>query len=70
MEVEDVYAAVPLAKFLILKGQAGWPLILPVCLPYVGCVLVALVVGGGLKGRESNKLQFGHFSTIFVLIPM
>ncbi len=56
MEVEDVYAAVLLAKFPILKGWAGWPLILPVCLPYVGCVLVVLVVGGGLKGQESNKL--------------
>jgi hypothetical protein len=29
---------------------------LPVGLPYVGCILVVLVLGGWLKGRESSKL--------------
>jgi hypothetical protein len=55
-EVREVYAAVSLAKFLILKGQVRWPSILPVGLPYVGCILVALVLGGWLKGRKSSKL--------------
>jgi hypothetical protein len=60
-EVREVYAAVPLAKFLILKGQARRPSILPVGLPYVGCILVALVLGDWLKGRESSKFQSGCF---------
>jgi hypothetical protein len=52
-----VYAAVPLGEFPILKGQVRRPSILPVGLPYVGCILVVLVLGGWLKGRESSKLQ-------------
>jgi hypothetical protein len=55
-EVREVYAVMPLAKFPILKGQARQPLILPDGLPYVGCILVALVLGGWLKGHESSKL--------------
>ncbi len=55
-EVREVYAAVPLAKFSILKGRARRPSILPVGLPYVGCILVALVLGEWLKGHESSKL--------------
>jgi hypothetical protein len=53
-EVREVYAAVLLAKFLILKGRARRPSILAAGLPYVGCVLVVLVLGGWLKGRESS----------------
>ncbi len=53
-EVREVYAAVPLAKFPILKGQARRPSILPVGLPYVGCILVVLVLGGLLKGRKRS----------------
>jgi hypothetical protein len=64
-EVREVYAVVPLAKFPILKGQARWPLILPVGLPYVGCILVVLVLGGWLKGRKSSKLQSGCFLLVF-----
>ncbi len=37
-EGREVYAAVPLAKFLILKGRVRRPSILPVGLPYVGCI--------------------------------
>ncbi len=55
-EVREVYAVVPLAKFPILKGWARRLLILLVGLPYVGCILVALVLGGWLKGHESSKL--------------
>ena len=60
-EVREVYAVVPLAKLLILKGRARRPSILPVGLPYVGCILVALELGGWLKGHESSKLQSGCF---------
>jgi hypothetical protein len=60
-EVREVYAVVPLAKFPILKGQARRPSILLVGLPYVGCILVGLVLGGWLKGHESSKLQSGCF---------
>jgi hypothetical protein len=63
--VREVYTAVPLAKFQILEGRARRPSILPVGLPYVGYVLVALVVGEWLKERESNKLSFNHFFDIF-----
>jgi hypothetical protein len=64
-EVREVYAAVPLAKFLILKGRARRLLILPVGLPYVGCILVALVLGGWLKGCKSSKLQSGCLVLVF-----
>jgi hypothetical protein len=55
-EVREVYAAVSLAKFPILKGRARQPPILPVGFPYVGCILVALVLGGWLKRHKSSKL--------------
>ncbi len=55
-EVREVYAAVPLAKFPILKGRARRPSILPVSLPSVGCILVAFLLGGWLKGSKSSKL--------------
>jgi hypothetical protein len=51
-EVRKVYAAVLLAKFLILKGWARRPSILPVGHPYVGCILVALVFGRVAKGAQ------------------
>ncbi len=54
--MREVYTAVPLAKFQILEGRVRQPPILPVGLPYVGYVLVALVVGEWLKKQESNKL--------------
>jgi hypothetical protein len=54
--MREVYAAVLLAKFPILKGWVRRPLILPAGLLYDSCVLVALVLGEWLKGHESSKL--------------
>jgi hypothetical protein len=64
-EVREVYAAVLLEKFSILKGQARRPSVLPVSLPYVGCILVALVLGECLKGHKSSKLQNGCIFLVF-----
>ncbi len=60
-EVRVVYAVVPLAEFRILKGQARWLSILPVGLPCVGCILVALVLGGWLKGHKSSTSKWLFF---------
>jgi hypothetical protein len=52
----DECAVVLLAKFLIARGWAERPSILPVRCPYTGCILMALVVGERLKGPESYRL--------------
>jgi hypothetical protein len=62
--VREGYTAVLLAKFQILEGGARRPSILPVGLPYVGYVLVVLVVAEWLKEQESNKLRFNRFFDI------
>ncbi len=47
--MREVYTVVPLAEFQILEDWVRRPSILPVGLPYVGYVMVALVVGEWLK---------------------
>jgi hypothetical protein len=64
-EVRKVYAAVPLAKFPILKGGARWPLILrqsPLCWLYFGGVDFGRVAKGVQEKQASKWLFFWGFA--------